>query len=134
MKLRPLLPSCSPRGERSSPKARARRCGFSLAELIVAITVLVIAVLSLAAVSARLLALGHSAMGRNVAATVTASLMDSLRAVPCHHIASGSSAGPGTRTTWTVSVGTSSRTVRVTTTFTDRTVHTMQAEGSIPCE
>ncbi|MFN8570939.1 MAG: hypothetical protein U0132_02710 [Gemmatimonadaceae bacterium] len=113
---------------------RAPRAGFALAELIVALTVLVIAVLSLAAVGGRLLALGQAAMTRYVAASATASLMDSLRAVPCHGIAPGSSNSPGTQTTWSVAAGTSSRTVRVTTTFTDRTVHTFQVEGAIPCE
>ena len=115
-------------------RLRRDRRAFALVEVIVALSLLSIAVFSLAATGVRLIAVGVSATRRTLATTQLASVVDSLRSVPCRALVSGTDSTLGVRVTWSVSSGATSRTVIVSAGFRDRTAHTLRAESMIPCD
>ncbi len=113
--------------------SRDRRA-FALVEVIVAIALLTIAVLSLAATGGRLIGVGVAATRRTLATTRLASVADSLRSVPCRTVVSGTDSTLGVLVTWRVTTGAASRSVLVSAAFADHTAHTLVAESLIPCD
>ena len=99
---------------RPRPLRRSRR-GFSLVELIVALTVLAIGLLGVASVStlvARRIAIAESHV---LSTTAAGSLIDSLAGIPCPSVASGSDAAGRVAREWTVSGTGRARAIRVDT-------------------
>ncbi|MFN8579492.1 MAG: prepilin-type N-terminal cleavage/methylation domain-containing protein [Gemmatimonadaceae bacterium] len=113
---------------------RRPRSGFALIEVIVALALLTVAVLSLASAGGRLVGVGVAATLRMQATARLASVSDSLRSVPCHAVASGTDSTLGVRLTWRVAAGNASRSVVINAAFTDRTTHTLASESLIPCD
>ena len=116
------------------PNSSHDRNGFALVEVIVALTLLTVAVLSLATLGGRLMTVSVAATRRTVATARLTSVTDSLRGTPCRTVSSGSDSTFGVRLTWRVSGGTSTRSMIVTATYSDRTSHTVTTESLIPCD
>ena len=114
-----------------SPRSQS---GFALVEVIVALSILTVAVFSLATVGGRLMTVGAAATRRTVATARLTSVADSLRAAPCQTVSSGSDSTLGVRVTWRITVGTRTRSMIVTAIYADRTSHTITTESLIPCD
>jgi prepilin-type N-terminal cleavage/methylation domain-containing protein len=82
--------------QRLAKRQHMRRAGFSLTEVVVAITLLALGALGAASTTAFTARLMSSAVAIDLATRAVARMIDSLRVVPCPALSSGSSAAlPG---------------------------------------
>lgn len=108
--------------------------GFALTEVIVAISLLIVAVLALAATGTRLMSFGDAAARRMAAVARVRAVTDSLLAAACPGLVSGADSSGGVLVTWRVTPGAASRTVLVSAAFVDHATHQLQLEGAVPCD
>jgi prepilin-type N-terminal cleavage/methylation domain-containing protein len=111
-----------------------RRRAFSLVEVLVAVVVTGVGLVALAGTTGVLIARGASASAAVAAAARLASVVDSLRVVPCASLASGRSSSNGIDVTWTVSASGAVRRIGAVVTWTVRQSHTRLTETSVLCD
>ncbi|GAC1690647.1 MAG: hypothetical protein NVS9B3_09240 [Gemmatimonadaceae bacterium] len=88
---------------RCSPAdGRPARDGFTLVEILVAITVLTVGLLALVATSAVLMRGMTGAAAQSRAAVVAFSRIEQMRSVPCSSMAAGTASANGVSERWTV--------------------------------
>lgn len=86
-----------------SPPRRIGRSGLTLVEVLVALLILATGSLATVGTQVAIARLSASALARERAAANAASILDSLRTVPCAQLAPGAHATPGARFTWSPS-------------------------------
>lgn len=129
----------APRTARAgAPPATARnarrRAGFTLVELLVAITLLSVGALALASLSAVVMRNLNGAAQQTIAATIAQSRFERLRSSPCMALSSGDTTRRGMREVWKVVEESRSITVILAVSYDDgRRKRTQVYETIIPC-
>jgi prepilin-type N-terminal cleavage/methylation domain-containing protein len=131
-----LVPCSSHRSlaSRGSDQQRARR-GFTIIELLVAITLLAVGVLALAGMSAVVMYNVNGAAQQTIAATVAQARLERLRSANCASLAgTGAATRRGMTETWKVVNGSRTVTASVVVTYYDgRGKQTFTHRTIIPC-
>jgi type IV pilus modification protein PilV len=112
----------------------SRRLGFTLVEVIVAMTLLSVGILALAGLSATVMRNLNGAAQQTIAATLGQSRLEQLRSFNCATLSNGSATRRGMSEIWKVSAGTRSVTAFVTVSYFDgrgKRQHTYRT--IIPC-
>lgn len=111
------------------------RRAFTLPEVLVAILVLAVGILGLTASGAYIATQAGDARAMTEGAVLAGRALDSLRALPCGSLASGSLTSRGSIMRWTASPG--SRTVALSATlelFTRRGPRLVPIQALVPCD
>ena len=87
---------------RKTRRPSAKRAGFTLVELLVAMMVFAVGMLGLAATAGSVTRMMGGAKRQTLAATVAQSRLEKLRSSPCATLTSGSETVRGITNTWTV--------------------------------
>ena len=119
--------------QRQQPSTTGRRA-VTLVEVLVGIIVSSIGLIALATTGAALLVHCADALAGMTAGATSRTLVDSLRAVPCAAIVSGSSSAGSTTATWSVTGAGAVRHVSGSVTSAARHSVTAQVETTIPCQ
>ncbi|MGQ0714203.1 MAG: type IV pilus modification PilV family protein [Gemmatimonadaceae bacterium] len=90
------------RNNRAVSRAATRRSGFTIMELIVAIVILSIGILGLAASSGIVMRMIGGGTHQTVAASVAQTRFETLRALSCGRITSGSASNRNVQEVWSV--------------------------------
>ena len=123
------------RNSHAARRAAAKREGFTLVELIVAILILSVGLLGMASTSAVVLRQMSGGAKQSIAAAVAQSRMEILRANRCGTATSGTATTRGLSESWTVTPLTRSDSVRVVVSWTARSgiTRTNSYNSRIPC-
>lgn len=87
---------------RKTRRPSAKRAGFTLVELLVAMMVFAVGMLGLAATAGSVTRMMGGAKRQTLAATLAQSRLEKLRSSPCTTLTSGSETARGITNTWTV--------------------------------
>lgn len=119
--------------QRRITSVRARR-GFTLAELIIAIVILVVGVLGLASTAAVVMKQITASSMQTRAAIMAQSRLERLRAMPCANMADGTASSNGITETWRVTVSARTATLVDVVTWAERSVtRTVTFTSERPC-
>lgn len=102
---------------RKTRRPSAKRAGFTLVELMVALMVFAVGMLGLAATAGSVTRMMGGAKRQTIAATIAQSRLEKLRSSPCASIVSGSETVRGITNTWTVTAVTRGVTIRDSVSF-----------------
>jgi len=113
----------------------AKRAGFTLVELLVAMMVFAVGMLGLAATAASVTRMMGGAKRQTIAATVAQSRLEKLRSSPCASIVSGSETVRGITNIWTVTAVTRGVSVRDSVAFPSsrNTTRSKVYNTTLPC-
>jgi type II secretion system protein I len=105
-------------GTAARPSIAGQRRGFTLVELLVAVTIFTVGVLALASTAGTVAMMVGTARRQNVAALAALSRFDRLRSTPCKTLSPSGSASSQTITeSWTVSDSSSGKVVVLTVSY-----------------
>lgn len=122
------------RGVRAGSSRPRTRRGFTLVELMVAMSILAVGVLGLAATAATVAKLVGGAKQQTLAAAAAQSRLERLRAVPCAARAGGTDTSRGVIVAWTVDTVRRAVKVGVAVSFeTTRGRRTRLYRSTMPC-
>ena len=119
---------------RTDTRHAALRAGFSLVEVLVALTVTGIGLVALAGTTAVLLAHGTSAAAALSATARLTAVVDSLRVAPCLSLGTGRNTANGVTITWAVSGTGPVRRVVATAAWGVARRHTLTSESMVLCD
>jgi type IV pilus modification protein PilV len=117
-----------------TPQAPNAERGFTIVELLVAVMILSIGLLSMAGTSAVMMEMLAASQTRTLAASVAQSRFERIRATACASRASGSAVTRGTSESWTINHLARADEVTVTITFqANHRVRSTSFESYLPC-
>lgn len=113
----------------------ARRSGYTLVEVVVALVLLAIAALGVASTATFVARLAATARALALATRASANIVDSLRSAPCTTLGAGAANTPAGTVNWSTSTAGSTRHVRAVLTPLSARVHGPVVEEVIlPCD